>query len=101
MRPSEMPAQGWTHIDFREGYARVSKAQSKGRLNDRTEVPCTGYIAQEKAMDIQQLKLLAGRVRDLLQQSSHSIGHSQKPVSSRYCSITSSVPFPANCGLML
>src|ERR1700688_1566893 len=28
-------------------------------------------------MEIQQLKLLAGRVRDLLQQSNHSIGHNQ------------------------
>lgn len=28
-------------------------------------------------MDIPQLKLLAGRVRDLLEQSSHTIGHSQ------------------------
>jgi hypothetical protein len=28
-------------------------------------------------MDIQQLKLLAGRVRDLLQQSNHPIGHNQ------------------------
>lgn len=28
-------------------------------------------------MDIQQLKLLAGRVRDLLQQSNHPVGHNQ------------------------
>ena len=28
-------------------------------------------------MDIQQLNLLAGRIRDLLQQSQHSVGHSQ------------------------
>ena len=28
-------------------------------------------------MDIQQLKLLAGRVRGLLEQSRHSIGHNQ------------------------
>lgn len=28
-------------------------------------------------MDIQQLKLLAGRIRDLLQQAQHSVGHSQ------------------------
>jgi len=39
---------------------------------------CTGYIAQERSMDIQQLQLLAGRIRDLVQQQSNQpIGHSQ------------------------
>jgi hypothetical protein len=43
----------------------------------RPRKACTGNIAQEKTMDIQQLKLLAERVRDLLQQSNHPVGHSQ------------------------
>jgi len=38
MRPSEMLALRWNDIDSREGYARVSKAQSKGRLNNRTKI---------------------------------------------------------------
>jgi integrase len=38
MRPSEMLALRWSDVDFRERYVRVSKAQSKGRLNDRTKV---------------------------------------------------------------
>ena len=37
MRPSEMLALRWSDIDLRENYVRVSKAQSKGRLNDRTK----------------------------------------------------------------
>jgi hypothetical protein len=35
---------------------------------------CTGCTAQEKAMDTQQLKLLAGLVRGLLQPSHPSLG---------------------------
>jgi integrase len=38
MRPSEMLALRWSDIDLRESYARVSKAQSKGRLNNKTKV---------------------------------------------------------------
>lgn len=37
MRTSEMLALRWSDIDFRRGYARVEKAQSKGRMNDRTK----------------------------------------------------------------
>lgn len=38
MRPSEMLALNWSDIDWRSGYARVEKAQSKGQLNNRTKV---------------------------------------------------------------
>jgi integrase len=38
MRTSEMLALQWSDIDFVSNYARVSKAQSKGRLNDRMKV---------------------------------------------------------------
>jgi len=38
---------------------------------------CIGQIALERAMDISQLKLLAARVRNLLQQSECIIGHNQ------------------------
>jgi integrase len=38
MRPSEMLALRWGDIDLREGYARVSKARPKGRLNNRTKI---------------------------------------------------------------
>lgn len=37
MRPSEMLALRWPDIDDRRDYARVSKARSKGRLNDHTK----------------------------------------------------------------
>jgi integrase len=36
MRPSEMLALRWSDIDSRRDYVRVSKARSKGRLNERT-----------------------------------------------------------------
>jgi hypothetical protein len=38
---------------------------------------CTGFINHEKTMDLQQLKLLAGRVRGLLEQSNHTVRHNQ------------------------
>src|SRR5581483_7984968 len=38
---------------------------------------CTGRSAQEKTMEIPQLKLLAAGVRQLLKQSQHEIGHNQ------------------------
>lgn len=37
MRTSEMLALQWSDVDFRQGYARVTKAQSKGRLNSQTK----------------------------------------------------------------
>lgn len=37
MRASEMLALKWEDIDLRGSYARVSKAQSKGRLNNETK----------------------------------------------------------------
>jgi integrase len=37
MRSSEMLALRWSDIDFRRKYARVEKAQSKGRLNEQTK----------------------------------------------------------------
>lgn len=37
MRPSEILALKWDDIDFRSGYARVEKAQTKGRLNLQTK----------------------------------------------------------------
>lgn len=38
---------------------------------------CTGYDARGENMDAQQLKLLAGRVRDLLAQHNHLVVHGQ------------------------
>jgi hypothetical protein len=38
---------------------------------------CNRRSAQERTMDLQRLPLLAGRARDLLQQSNHKIGHNQ------------------------
>jgi len=37
LRPSEMLALTWEDVDFRQGYVRVAKALSKGRMNDRTK----------------------------------------------------------------
>jgi integrase len=37
MRPSEMLALRWSDVDEHRDYVRVSKAQSKGRLNDCTK----------------------------------------------------------------
>lgn len=37
LRPSEMLALTWDDVDFRQGYVRVEKALSKGRMNDRTK----------------------------------------------------------------
>ncbi|MDX5298847.1 MAG: site-specific integrase, partial [Gammaproteobacteria bacterium] len=37
MRSSELLALTWDDVDFRSGYIRVSKARSKGTLNDRTK----------------------------------------------------------------
>lgn len=37
MRPSEILALRWSDVDEQRDYARVSKARSKGRLNDHTK----------------------------------------------------------------
>ena len=51
MRSSEMLALKWKDIDFREGTARVEKAQSKGMLNDQTKTAkVRDVILNERAL---------------------------------------------------
>lgn len=52
MRTSEMLALTWADIDFRRGYARVCKAQSKGILNDQTKTSKVRDVAlNERALN--------------------------------------------------
>jgi len=51
MRPSEMLALQWSDIDLKRHYARVAKAQSKGRLNDQTKTATVrDVILNERAL---------------------------------------------------
>jgi integrase len=65
MRTSEMLALQWSDIDFVSNYARVSKAQSKGHLNDRTEIAevrdvCLNDRALHALQAVKPLTFLAG-----------------------------------------
>lgn len=65
MRPSEILALRWDDIDFRSGYARVSKAQSKGRLNDRTKVAeVRDVLLNERALHALQRVNLSLNIQD-------------------------------------
>lgn len=58
MRSSEMLALTWKDIDFREGIARVAKAQSKGVLNEQTKTSkIRDVILNERAIHaLKQMK---------------------------------------------
>lgn len=65
MRTSEMLALKWSDIDLRRGYARVEKAQSKGRLNYQTKTKKVRDVllssrAQEALRIAKPLTFLAG-----------------------------------------
>lgn len=65
LRTSEALALLWTDIDFRTAYMRIEKAQSKGRLNDKTKTATVrDVLLNERALHalnaLKPLTLLRG-----------------------------------------